>query len=230
MRRIATVVIDPGHGGVDPGAISPNGIYEKDIVLAAAWEFARQLAARRSFRVVLTRSTDEFLPLRERVARARAWKADLFLSVHADALPDTEMRGLSVFTQSAQASDREAAALAITENRADLVGGVNLSRQPRDVGNILLDLTRRQTNNLSIALARNVVVELAREVVLLDHPQRYADFAVLTAPDVPSALVELGCLSNPAEEHLLTQRAYQQKLAHGLVRAVEAFFAAHGAG
>ena len=198
VRRVPTVVIDPGHGGIDPGAISSNGIYEKDIVLATASEFARELAARRNYRVALTRSTDEFLPLRERVARARAWKADLLLSIHADALPDTEMRGLSVFTQSSQASDREAAALAVSENRADLVGGVNLSRQPRDVGNILLDLTRRQTSNLSVLLAHKVVVEL-------------------------------GCLSNPAEERLLQRRSYQQKLARGLVRAVESFFAAHGA-
>jgi len=230
VRGVTTVVIDPGHGGVDPGAISPNGVYEKNVVLATASELARELAARRSYRVVLTRSTDEFLPLRERVARARTWRANLFLSIHADALPDTEMRGLSVFTLSVQASDREAAALAISENRADLVGGVNLSRQPRDVGNILLDLTRRQTDNLSILLAHRVVVELGREVVLLERPQRSADFAVLTAPDIPSALVELGCLSNPAEERLLQQRSHQQKLARGLARAVEAFFAAHGAG
>ena len=223
LRRVPTVVIDPGHGGIDPGAISPNGVYEKDIVLPTASEFARQLAATRRYRVVLTRSVDEFIPLRDRVARARAWKADLFLSIHADALPDTEMRGLSVFTLSSQASDREAAALAISENRADLVGGVNLSRQPREVGNILMDLARRQTGNLSIALARKIVDQLAREVVLLDRPQRSADFAVLTAADIPSALVELGCLSNPREERLLQQRAYQQKLARGLVRAIEAY-------
>src|SRR5271166_6420701 len=152
-RRFPTVVVDTGHGGLDPGAIGPDSIYEKNVVLSTAWEFARALSARRNYRVMLTRSTDEFLPLRERVARARAWKADLFLSIHVDALPDTERRGLSVFTLSTQASDREAAALAISENRADLVGGINLSRQPRDVGNILLDLARRQTGNLSIALA-----------------------------------------------------------------------------
>src|SRR5467141_2303174 len=223
------VAIDPGHGGIDPGAISPHGVYEKDIVLPTASEFARQLAATRRYRVMLTRSVDEFIPLRDRLARARAWKADLFLSIHADALPDTEMRGLSVFTLSAQASDREAAALAIRENRADLVEGVNLSRQPRDVGNILLDLTRRQTSNLSIALARKVVDQLGREVVLLDRPQRSADFAVLTAPDVPSALVELGCLSNPVEERLLQQRTHQQRLARGLVRSIEGYFAADAA-
>jgi N-acetylmuramoyl-L-alanine amidase len=224
-RRQPTVVIDPGHGGIDPGAVSPSGVFEKDIVLATAWEFARQLAATRRYRVVLTRSVDEFIPLRDRVARARAWKADLFLSIHADALPDIEMRGLSVFTLSAQASDREAAALAISENRADLVGGINLARQPREVGNVLMDLARRQTGNLSIALARKVVDQLAREVVLREHPQRSADFAVLTAPDIPSALVELGCLSNPQEQRLLQQRVYQQKLARGLARAVEAYFA-----
>ena len=222
VRRAPTIVIDPGHGGVDPGAISPNGVYEKNIVLPTAWEFARRLAATRRYRVVLTRSVDEFIPLRDRVARARAWRADLFLSIHADALPDTEMRGLSVFTLSA--------ALAISENRADLLGGINLSRQPREVGNILMDLGRRQTSNSSIVLARKVVDQLAREVVLLDHPQRSADFAVLTAPDIPSALVELGCLSNRQEERLLQQRSYQQKLARGLMRAVEAYFAAPGAG
>ena len=229
-RRVPTVVIDPGHGGADPGTISPRGLQEKDIVLAAALELRRQLIARGNFRVFLTRDVDEFLRLRERVARARAWKAELFLSVHADALPDPEMRGLSVFTQSAQASDREAAALAASQNRADLVVGVNLAGQPRDVGNILLDLARRQTGNLSIALARRVVAELGREAVLLERPQRAADFAVLTALDIPSALVELGCLSNAIEERLLQQRAYQQKLARGIVRAIEAYFAAHGGG
>jgi len=120
LRRLPTVVIDPGHGGVDPGAISPNGGYEKDIVLATAWQFARQLAATHRYRVVLTRSTDEFIPLHDRVARARAWKADLFLSIHADALPDREIRGLSVFTLSAQASDREAASRHAASSREDL--------------------------------------------------------------------------------------------------------------
>jgi N-acetylmuramoyl-L-alanine amidase len=228
IRRAPTVVIDPGHGGLDPGAISANGVYEKDVVLATAHEFARQLAATGKFRVVLTRYTDEFFPLRERVARARAWKADLFLSIHADALPERELRGLSVFTQSLQASDREAAALAKSENRADLVAGINLSQQPREVGNVLFDLTRRETANLSVALARRITAELAREAVLRDRAQRSADFAVLTAPDVPSALVELGCLSNPVEERLLQQRSYQQRLSRGLVRAVEAYFAANG--
>ena len=158
VRRMPMVVIDPGHGGGDPGAVSPRGVYEKDIVLSVAREFARQLAATRRYRVVLTRSVDEFIPLRDRVARARAWHADLFLSIHADALPNRAMRGLSVFTLSGRASDREAAALAVRENRADLLAvGINLARQPREVRTILMDLARRQTSNLSIVLARNVV-------------------------------------------------------------------------
>jgi N-acetylmuramoyl-L-alanine amidase len=229
ITQVPTVVIDPGHGGSDPGAVSPNGIYEKDIVLATSWDFARELAATRHYRVVLTRSIDEFIPLRDRVARARAWRADLFLSIHADALPDEKIRGLSVFTLSARASDREAAALAVSENKADLVGGVSLARQSREVGDVLIDLTRRRAGNLSIVLAHDIVGQLAREVVLLDHPQRYADFAVLTAPDIPSVLVELGCLSNPSEERLLQQHVYQRKLARGLARAVEAYFSAHTA-
>ena len=224
-RRLPTVVLDPGHGGIDPGAISLRGAYEKNIVLATARDLARQLAATRHFRVVLTRNDDEFIPLRDRVARARAAGADLFLSIHADTLPNPAMRGLSVFTQSAEASDREAAALAVRENMADLVGRVRLSKQTREIGKVLLDLARRQADNLSIAFAHEVVAALGREVVLLDHPQRAADFAVLTAPDIPSALVELGCLSNATEERLLRQPAYQRKLARGLARAIEAYFA-----
>jgi N-acetylmuramoyl-L-alanine amidase len=225
-RRAPLVAIDPGHGGVDPGAVSPSGAYEKTIVLATARELARELAAARRFRTLLTRDGDEFVPLRDRVARARAARADLFLSIHADMLPNPAMRGLSVFTQSAEASDREAAALAIRENTADRVGRVRLSQQPAEIARVLLDLARRQTANLSIALAHRLVVQLGREVVLLDRPQRFADFAVLTAPDIPSALVELGCLSNAREEYLLQQRAYQRRLARALARAVEAYFAA----
>jgi N-acetylmuramoyl-L-alanine amidase len=229
LRYLPMIVIDPGHGGIDPGAIGPSGVYERNIVYPTARDLAGQLLATRRFRVALTRGPDEFVPLRERVARARALHADLFLSIHADALPNGAMRGLSVFTLSAQASDREAASLAESENQ-DIVDGVRLSREPREVGDILIDLARRQTDNLSIELAREVVVALGHEVSLLDNPQRSADFAVLTAPDIPSALVELGCLSNPAEERLLQQPGYQQRLARGLARAIEAYFTIHRSG
>ena len=228
-RYLPMIVIDPGHGGIDPGAVAPSGVFEKNIVYPTASDLARQLAATRRFRVALTRGPDEFVPLRERVAHARALHADLFVSIHADALPDKAMRGLSVFTLSATASDREAAALADSESR-DVVGGVRLSREPREVGAVLIDLARRQTDNLSVELAGHIVAALGHAVVLLERPQRSADFAVLTAPDIPSALVELGCLSNPAEERLLQRPAYQQRLARGLALAIEGYFAHLAAG
>ncbi|MGH7097958.1 MAG: N-acetylmuramoyl-L-alanine amidase family protein, partial [Stellaceae bacterium] len=208
------IVLDPGHGGLDPGAIGPGGVYEKTITLAVAWRLAWLLAASGRFRVVMTRSDDAYVPLSRRVAIARAVRADLFLSLHADALPETAMRGLSVFTLSSRASDREAAALAASENR-DAVRGIGPAT-PRLVRRVLYDLARQQTANASLAFAHDILAALGREVVLLDHPERSADFVVLTAPDIPSVLVELGVLSNPREEHLLEQGAYQQKLARGL--------------
>jgi len=230
QRALPIVAIDPGHGGADPGAISPSGFYEKDVVLAVAFELVGELARTGRFRPILTRSRDVFVPLRERVARARSQHADLFVSIHADALPDSTLRGLSVYTLSDEASDREAAALAARENRADIVGGINLSRQPPEIGSILLDLARRQTSNRSLGVARLVVAALGRSVPLLEKPHRSAGFAVLTAPDMPSVLVELGCLSHPAEERLLQQRAYRQRLADGLARAISDYFSTYGAG
>ncbi len=223
VRYRPMVVIDPGHGGIDPGAIGAHDVYEKTIAYATARDLERDLVATGRFRVALTRGADEFVPLRERVARARALDADLFLSVHADVLPNAAMRGLSVFTLSAKASDREAAALAENENN-DVVDGVRFSREPRVIGEILADLTRDHTDNQSIELARDIVAALGHQVTLLDTPRRAADFAVLTAPDIPSALVELGCLSNPAEERLLQQPWYQRRLARGLAQAIEAYF------
>jgi N-acetylmuramoyl-L-alanine amidase len=219
------IALDPGHGGVDPGAISPKGLYEKTVTLATARELARRLDASGRYRALLTRGRDRFVPLRERVARARAGRAELFLSIHADALPDRTLRGLSVYTLSERASDRETAALAVRENKDNFVAGLRLSRQPPVIGAILLDLARRQTNNQSRVLARSIVEELGRAVPLLDKPHREAGFTVLTAPDIPSVLVELGCLSNPAEERLLGQPAYQRRLAEALAHAIDDYFA-----
>jgi N-acetylmuramoyl-L-alanine amidase len=227
LRRPQHVIaLDPGHGGIDPGAISPHGLYEKTITLATAHELAHLLDASGRYRPVPTRWRDNFVPLQERVAQARAAGAELFLSIHADALPDSAMHGLSVYTLSEQASDREAAALASRENKDDFLPGMHLSRQPREIAAILFDLTRRRTNNRSLALAQAVVAALGREVPLLERPHRAAAFVVLTAPDIPSALVELGCLSNPGDERLLPQPAYQRRLARGLLHAVDAYFAA----
>jgi N-acetylmuramoyl-L-alanine amidase len=223
-RRRPVIVLDPGHGGLDPGAIGPGGVYEKTITLATAWRLAWLLAASGRFRVVMTRSGDQFVPLPRRVAIARAAGADLFLSIHADALPQAAMRGLSVFTLSHEASDREAAALAASENR-DIAAGGEAARTPGLVRSVLFDLARQHAANASRAFAHDILAVLGREFVLLDHPLRAADFVVLTAPDIPSVLVELGCLSNPQEERLLEQAAYRQKLARGLTRAIGEYFA-----
>lgn len=221
-RRL--IVLDPGHGGVDPGAIGISGIFEKQISFATASEVARLLEATKRYKVVLTRSDDEFVPLEDRVARARSARGDLLLSIHADAIPNSTVRGASVFTLSERASDAEAAALAQRENKADLIAGIDLSRHPPEVGSILLDLARRQTNNLSIVLARKLVAELGREVRLLNNSHRSAGFVVLKAPDIPSVLVELGCLSNKDEEKQLRATTYQKKLAVGVVRSVNDYF------
>jgi N-acetylmuramoyl-L-alanine amidase len=217
------VVIDPGHGGIDPGAIGTGEVFEKYITFATAVDLAGVLRASRRFRVTLDRGPEEYVPLRERVARAEALRADLFLSLHADALPNPAMRGLSVFTLSATASDREAAVLAASENR-DIVAGFRLTRQPREVEAVLIDLVRRGTDNQSLELARDVVAAMRRQVKLLENPQRSAGFAVLTAPNIPSVLVELGCLSNPVEEDLLQRPDYRRRLARGLAQAIRLYF------
>jgi N-acetylmuramoyl-L-alanine amidase len=222
--RRRTVVLDPGHGGIDPGAIGLSGVYEKDLVLDAARLVAQQLDATRRYRVVLTRTSDEFVALQDRVARARTADGDLFLSIHADALPDPDMRGASVFTLSEKASDAQAAALAARENKVDLIAGIDLSRHAPEVSSILIDLARRQTNNQSIQLARHLVDDLGRDVAMLNHSHRSAGFAVLKAPDIPSALVEMGCLSNRVEERALRTPTYRRKVAAGIARSINDYF------
>ena len=219
-----TVVIDAGHGGIDPGCIGYSGTYEKFVAFDTAQEIARLLEATGRFHPVLTRTRDEFIPLQERVVRARAVNGDLFLSIHADSIPDHSLRGASVFTLSEKASDASAAALAAKENHSDVIGGVSMAGQTPEVSNILMDLARRQTNNLSIGLARELVTKLGTEVRMLEHSHRSAGFAVLKAPDIPSALVELGCLSNRDEDKLLRTATYRRKLADGIVGSVDAYF------
>ncbi len=217
-------MIDPGHGGVDPGAIGISGTYEKDVTFATAIDIGRRLQGLRRYKVVMTRDRDEFVPLHERVIRGRAAKGDLFLSVHADAIPDEHVRGASVFTLSEQASDAAAAALADRENQADTVAGIDLGNQSPEVSSILFDLARRHTNNLSIGLAQEIVARLGSEVRMLENSHRSAGFAVLKAPDIPSALVEMGCLSNHEEDRLLKTAAYRDKIAAGIVDSVNAYF------
>ncbi|WP_246338066.1 N-acetylmuramoyl-L-alanine amidase [Azospirillum oleiclasticum] len=219
------VAIDPGHGGVDPGAVGVGDVYEKTITLATARELRRHLEATGRYRVVMTRDKDVFVPLRDRVAIARDAGADLFISLHADSIGSTAIRGLSVYTLSDQASDREAEMLAAKENRADAIAGMNLASENDQVASILINLAQRDTMNHSKRFANTVLEHLRREVKLLPaKPHRQAGFAVLTAPDVPSVLVEMGYLSSPADANLLTSQAHREKLARSLTRGIDAYF------
>lgn len=218
------VVIDPGHGGVDPGAIGVSGIYEKYITLAVARELKAALEKNGRYKVFLTRDRDIFIRLRDRVAIGRQYNADLFISLHADSVANPQLKGLSVYTLSQNASDSEAQALADKENKADLIAGIDLSHESADVANILIDLAQRETMNRSAGFAGGVVDEVGRETSLLGNTHRFAGFAVLKAPDVPSVLIELGYLSNETEERNLRQPEYRAKLAKGVSRAVDRFF------
>ena len=219
-----TIVIDPGHGGVDPGATGISGIYEKFITYAMARELQQQLEKTGRYHVRLTRDRDVFIRLRDRVAIARQHSADLFISLHADVVKDPDIRGLSVYTLSQNASDAEAQSLADKENKADLIAGIDLTHESSDVANILIDLAQRETMNRSAGFAGNIVEELGRETPLLTNTHRFAGFAVLKAPDVPAVLIEMGYLSNTIDEHNLRQPEYRHKLAHAISQAVDRYF------
>ncbi|MEI6986214.1 MAG: N-acetylmuramoyl-L-alanine amidase [Rhodospirillaceae bacterium] len=228
-RRIAPagkpmIALDPGHGGIDPGATGINGIHEKDITLATALEVRRQLEATGRFRVMMTREDDEFVALRERVARARQAGADLLISMHADSIAKSAIRGMSIYTLSDKGSDHEAEMLAAKENRADAIGGIDLSNENDLVASILIDLAQRDTRNHSRRLATLVLREAGHGLKLLPTPDRSAAFAVLTAPDVPSVLIEMGYLSSPEDAMLLTHGAHRQRLATALVHAIDGYF------
>lgn len=224
LARKRTIVIDPGHGGVDPGAIGVSGIYEKHITLAAARDLKEHLERTGRFNVHLTRDRDVFIRLRGRIEIAREHKADLFLSVHADTIRNKKVRGLSVYTLSEKASDKEAAELAERENKSDLIAGIDLSHESAEVTNILIDLAQRETMNQSARLASLLVGELGKRVKVLRNPHRFAGFAVLKAPDVPSVLIELGFLSNRDDERALRSRAHRRKMAQAIAGAVDAYF------
>lgn len=219
-----TVVIDPGHGGVDPGAIGRTGVHEKDVVLRVARELKTQMEAGGRYRVVLTRDKDIFLTLAQRREVARTVDADLFISLHADSHRSRQVRGASVYTLSETASDNVAADLANRENKADLIAGVDLDGQTDDVSNILLDLTQRETMNLSARFASILVENLGKRTKVLANTHRFAGFVVLKAHDVPSVLVELGFLSNKADERLLQAPKQRRRLAEAVKAAVEQYF------
>jgi N-acetylmuramoyl-L-alanine amidase len=218
------IYIDPGHGGIDPGTIGVSGSYEKDIVLALAKELQRELLATGRYRVKLTREADQFVALRPRFEMARADHADLFISLHANSKLFGDPRGLSVYTLSETGSDSEADALATKENKADLINGVDLSKQTGAVTSILIDLAQRETKNLSARFAELLDHELGRVTQLLPNAHRFAGFAVLKAPDIPSVLIEVGYLSNAQDEALLLSAQHRAKLAGAMLRAIDGYF------
>jgi N-acetylmuramoyl-L-alanine amidase len=226
-RELPLIVIDAGHGGVDPGAIGPSGLEEKEVTLAIAKALRQQLLADGRYRVQLTRQDDRFIALRERFGLAQQAGASLFVSLHADAHRNPLLRGASVYTLSEKASDAETEALAAKENKSDLLGGVQYPEDNELVGTILLDMTRYETLNYSREFAKELVSELKRDTLLLRNTERYAGFAVLKAPDIPSVLVELGYLSNTEDEALLQSAKHQRKLAGAIARAIELYFEAH---
>ena len=219
------IVLDPGHGGVDPGTIGVNGIHEKDVTLAFARELKTRLQASGGYHVIMTRDADVFVKLGDRVAGARRVEAELFVSLHADAIKNRRHRGASVYTLSADSSDGEAAALAEKENRADIIAGLDLSRQDDVVSQILIDLAQGETMNLSVQFANLLIPEIAKNAAVLRNSRRQAGFAVLKAPDVPSVLVELGYLSNAEDEALLSSAKGRARLIEALMRGIDRFFA-----
>lgn len=218
------IAVDAGHGGIDNGAQgATTGTHEKAVTLAFARELTAALNAGPTTKAVLTRDKDEFLSLSQRVQLARNQGANLLISIHADTLRQKDIRGATVYTISDKASDSLAANLAARENLSDEIAGMPFQDEPAEVADILIDLTRRETQAFSINLANEVVGAFEGEVKLINNPHRHAGFRVLTAPDVPSVLLELGFLSNKDDEQLLLDPAWQKKVAGLIAEAVQRY-------
>lgn len=223
-RDLPLIAIDPGHGGVDGGAQASSGLNEKDIVFAFAKELAGQLRKSGRYRVLMTRDTDVFVPLRQRVEIAREAQARLFISIHADSLGERWVQGATVYTVSDRASDADAARLAEKENSADERVGYIVPRAKAEVSDILFDLTRRETRAFSHVFANSLISYLKKAATMNKNPHRSGNFVVLKAVDVPSVLLELGFLSNSGDVKRLSDPAWQTRAAAKVSRAVDAFF------
>lgn len=222
------VMLDPGHGGKDPGAIGYSGTYEKNVSLATAFELQRLLEGSGRYRVAMTRTADRFIALEERVARAQEHGAALFVSMHADALHDDAVRGASVYTLAPQASDAQTAQLAQRENSADRFAGPSFRAVSPEVAQILASLVQRETRIGSARLANRLVASLDHSVPMLPNPERHAGFVVLKSADIPSVLVEMGFMSNPRDEAELRQPGHRAMVARAMRDAIDGYFAAAG--
>jgi N-acetylmuramoyl-L-alanine amidase len=218
---LPVIVIDPGHGGVDPGTVGVGGIREKDVVLELARALQEALQRSGRYRAALTRDDDTFLRLRERIAVAREDHGDLFISLHANALRLGSVRGAAIYTLSEDGSDDEAERLASKENKDDILAGTDLSAHDPVVTSILINLAQRETNNRSIAFAEILAEELGRVTPLVHQSQRSGGFAVLKSPDIPSVLIEVGYLTNPQDAHNLSQPGFRAALAAAVLRALD---------
>lgn len=230
------VMIDPGHGGIDGGAVSPSNVLEKDVVLAVAKELARQLSATGRYDVRMTRDSDVFVPLDQRLSLSAQHGVDLFISLHADSLAEQHgalvVRGATIYTLSERASDEQARLMAEKENASDLVAGLNVvdGEGNDEVKSILFDLMKRETANFSADFSNVLVRKLKQAKALSRAPQRAAAFKVLKQTHAPSVLIELGYLSNPEDEKLLSTPAWRKKIAASITAAVDAYFAKRTAG
>ena len=225
-RRLLTIAIDPGHGGEDPGAIGPGGTREKDVVLNIARRLKRLIDAQPNMRTYLTRDSDFFVPLQVRVQKARRVKADLFISIHADAWIKPSARGSSIYALSQNGATSSAARwLAKKENDADLIGGLNLGSHNRQVAQILLDLSTAAQINDSVKVGSRLLGEIGKINRLHKRNVERAGFAVLKAPDIPSILIETAFISNPEEERLLRSSSHQDKIAQAILTGIRGYFA-----
>ena len=226
------VVLDPGHGGIDPGTRAPSGELEKNLVLEFTSMLRNKLESTGKYRVMMTRADDTFVELSERVRFARQQRAQLLISIHCDALAkgDGAAEGATIYTLSDKASDAEAQRLADEENRADVIAGVDLAAEPDDIADILIDLAQRETRSFSTNFARNVVNEMRSAARLHKRPHRSAGFRVLKAPDVPSVLIELGYVSNARDLKHMVSESWRSRAGDAIVHAVQTYFTTRLAG
>lgn len=224
------IAIDPGHGGIDPGAIGQSGLQEKAVSLGVARKLQAQLLATGRYDVIMTRDRDIFHSLRERVAMARSARADLFISLHADTIENRTVRGASIYTLSETASDSEADELANKENRADIIAGVDTTEVSSEISMILIELSQREAKNRSAHFADLLTPRLERETRLLRNTHRFAGFRVLKAPDVPSVLIELGYMSNQQDEKNLKSASWQKRVAGSIATSIDDYFKSEESG
>ncbi|MGH8612451.1 MAG: N-acetylmuramoyl-L-alanine amidase [Gammaproteobacteria bacterium] len=226
--RDIVIAIDAGHGGQDPGAIGPTGVQEKQVTLAIAKRLARLVNQERGLMAVLIRDSDRYIGLRQRFQKAREHKADLFVSIHADAFRDPRIRGSSVYVLSEKGASNEAARwLAEQENAADFIGEVSLHDKDEVLKSVLLDLSQTAAMDASMAAAHNILASLQRIGPVHRRYVQYASFAVLKSPDIPSVLVETAFITNPREEQRLSYSSHRQHLAQAMAYGIQNYFSEH---